>query len=85
MAPPRQRATALVDDSRSEASSGTRELKGTGGKGKKFAGSALAANAAASRDSRAATSVTSAPVRETADHAAGDPVRVRWTATKKIK
>lgn len=35
MAPPRQRTAAIVDDSRSEASSGTREFKTTASKSRK--------------------------------------------------
>ncbi|KAI9934871.1 hypothetical protein ASPWEDRAFT_31226 [Aspergillus wentii DTO 134E9] len=63
MAPPRQRTTAVVDDSRSEASSGTRE-KTTTGKGRKAANGSLAGNSASNRENKAAanaTSVTSAP------------------------
>ena len=49
MAPPRQRTTAIVDDSRSEASSGTKEFKTTANKRKTAANKEKAA-------------VTSAPV-----------------------
>lgn len=49
MAPPRQRTTAIVDDSRSEASSGTKEFKATTNKRK----------TAANKDK---APVTSAPV-----------------------
>ncbi|KAJ5972965.1 uncharacterized protein N7479_002883 [Penicillium vulpinum] len=64
MAPPRQRTTAIVDDSRSEASSGTREYH----------------KATKSRRPAAAkekTSITSAPVVDT-QHAEEQP-RLPWT------
>ncbi|KAJ5753492.1 uncharacterized protein N7511_007645 [Penicillium nucicola] len=54
MAPPRQRTTAIVDDSRSEASSGTREYKNP----------PKSRRAAATKDK---ASVTSAPVDQIVD------------------
>ncbi|KAJ5232434.1 hypothetical protein N7468_005390, partial [Penicillium chermesinum] len=58
MAPPRQRAAALVDDSRSEASSGTREYRTTAPKSRRPAN--------ASKDKAAVTSapITQEPVEE---------------------
>ena len=50
MAPPRQRTAAVMDDSRSEASSGTREYRNAAAKSRKLAGSSQKAP------------VTSAPV-----------------------
>ncbi|KAL1846439.1 hypothetical protein Plec18167_001469 [Paecilomyces lecythidis] len=57
MAPPRQRAPANLDDSRSEASSGTREHKGTGSKGRKPANVSAAAISMAPKDMRVAATV----------------------------
>lgn len=62
MAPPRKGATAIVDDSRSEASSGTREHKGTSSKGRKGANGSAAFKAAA-----AAANVTSAPAAQSVE------------------
>lgn len=62
MAPPRQRTAAIVDDSRSEASSGTREYKSTAPKRK---------TAATAKDK---ASITSAPV--THDQQVDDQPRV---------
>ncbi|OJJ42714.1 hypothetical protein ASPZODRAFT_76384 [Penicilliopsis zonata CBS 506.65] len=65
MAPPRQRATAVIDDSRSEASSGTRENKSvTGSKGRKAVNGSLAATSVGSREGKAVANVTSAPAQE---------------------
>ncbi|KAJ5081904.1 hypothetical protein NUU61_010168 [Penicillium alfredii] len=65
MAPPRQRTTALVDDSRSEASSGTREYRTTASKSRK--------NGPATKDKNA---VTSAPAGS--DQQEGQP-RLPWS------
>ncbi|KAJ5273321.1 hypothetical protein N7478_008446 [Penicillium angulare] len=56
MAPPRQRTAAIVDDSRSEASSGTREYRTTAPKSRKTGAAA-----------KEKASVTSAPVNQEAD------------------
>jgi hypothetical protein len=69
MAPPRQRTAAIVDDSRSEASSGTREFKTTAPKSRK--------TATAAKDK---ASVTSAPI--TTEQLIDEQPRVR-TALKK--
>ncbi|KAJ6011910.1 hypothetical protein N7499_013118 [Penicillium canescens] len=63
MAPPRQRTTAIVDDSRSEASSGTREYKNPPKSRRP---------AAAAKDK---ASVTSAPVDQIVD----DQPRLPWS------
>ncbi|KAJ5666758.1 hypothetical protein N7462_011167 [Penicillium macrosclerotiorum] len=65
MAPPRQRTAAIVDDSRSEASSGTREYKNTAPRSRKTA---------AAKDK---ASVTSAPV--THDQSIDEQPRVPWS------
>ena len=57
MAPPRQRAPANLDDSRSEASSGTREHKGAGSKSRKPANVSAAAISMATKDMRVAATV----------------------------
>ncbi|PLB47902.1 hypothetical protein P170DRAFT_447748 [Aspergillus steynii IBT 23096] len=59
MAPPRQRTTAIQDDSRSEGSSTTREQKTTTAKGRK--GNTLLAVGTASTRETKTTNVTSAP------------------------
>ncbi|KAJ9484616.1 hypothetical protein VN97_g8750 [Penicillium thymicola] len=64
MAPPRQRTTAIVDDSRSEASSGTREYHKT----------TKSRRPAAAKEK---TMITSAPVVDN-QHAEGQP-RLPWT------
>ncbi|KAH2913296.1 hypothetical protein LV164_005027 [Aspergillus fumigatus] len=64
MAPPRQRTAGVQDDSRSEASNGTREQKTSTAKGRKVAGASLAMNSTSSREvkvSTAVANVTSAP------------------------
>ncbi|KAJ5923951.1 hypothetical protein N7466_008138 [Penicillium verhagenii] len=64
MAPPRQRTTAIVDDSRSEASSGTREYKTTAPKSRKTAAA------------KEKASVTSAPVTQSVED---QQPRVPWS------
>ncbi|CEJ53820.1 hypothetical protein PMG11_00161 [Penicillium brasilianum] len=66
MAPPRQRTAALVDDSRSEASSGTREFKPSAPKSRK--------TGAAAKDK---TSVTSAPIAT--EQPVDEQPRVPWS------
>jgi hypothetical protein len=64
MAPPRQRTAGVQDDSRSEASNGTREQKSTTAKSRKVAGASLALSSASSREAKvsaAVANVTSAP------------------------
>ncbi|KAF7168941.1 hypothetical protein CNMCM5623_001835 [Aspergillus felis] len=64
MAPPRQRTAGVQDDSRSEASNGTREQKSTTAKGRKVGGASLTLSSASSREvkvSTAVANVTSAP------------------------
>ncbi|KAJ5150209.1 hypothetical protein N7448_001787 [Penicillium atrosanguineum] len=65
MAPPRQRTAAIVDDSRSEASSGTREYKSAAPKRK----------AAVTAKDKA--SITSAPAMH--DHQVDNQPRVPWS------
>ncbi|KAJ5215466.1 uncharacterized protein N7498_001873 [Penicillium cinerascens] len=65
MAPPRQRTAAIVDDSRSEASSGTREFKSAVPKRR---------TAATAKDK---ASITSMPAIH--DHQADEQPRVPWT------
>ncbi|KAL4863719.1 hypothetical protein BDV12DRAFT_189450 [Aspergillus spectabilis] len=63
MAPPRQRTTAVQDDSRSEASStATKDLKAAVAKGRKAATGA--ATTSISREVKVATNVTSAPATQ---------------------
>lgn len=63
MAPPRQRTTAVQDDSRSEASSTTtKEVKTTTVKGRKGANGA--ATTSVSREVKASSNVTSAPATQ---------------------
>lgn len=63
MAPPRQRATAVHDDSRSEGSSTTREHKTGTGKGRKAANSSAVVNSASHvKISASVANVTSAPM-----------------------
>ncbi|KAL4978563.1 hypothetical protein BDW66DRAFT_15695 [Aspergillus desertorum] len=63
MAPPRQRTTAVQDDSRSEASSTTtKELKAAAAKGRK--GVSGVTTAAVSREVKATTDVTSTPATQ---------------------
>ncbi|GAB1191196.1 hypothetical protein APSETT444_000367 [Aspergillus pseudonomiae] len=63
MAPPRQRATAVHDDSRSEASSTTREQKTGAGKGRKAANNSTVVNSASHvKISSNVANVTSAPM-----------------------
>ncbi|KAJ6090509.1 hypothetical protein N7486_009324 [Penicillium sp. IBT 16267x] len=64
MAPPRQRTTAIVDDSRSEASSGTREYKSTAPKSRKTV------------TAKEKASVTSVPIAQEADN---QQPRVPWS------
>jgi hypothetical protein len=72
MAPPRQRTAAIVDDSRSEASSGTREFKTTAPKSRK--------TATAAKDK---ASVTSAPI--TTEQPIDEQPRVRTALNKPWK
>ncbi|KAJ6125695.1 hypothetical protein N7523_003315 [Penicillium sp. IBT 18751x] len=65
MAPPRQRTAAIVDDSRSEASSGTREYKSAAPKRK---------TAATAKEK---ATITSAPTMH--DHQVDDQPRVPWS------
>ncbi|KAK1139645.1 hypothetical protein N8T08_000582 [Aspergillus melleus] len=60
MAPPRQRTTAIQDDSRSEGSSTTREHKTTTTKGRK-GNTSLAATSVSVRETKTTVNVTSAP------------------------
>ncbi|KAL4783074.1 hypothetical protein BJX76DRAFT_268598 [Aspergillus varians] len=63
MAPPRQRTTAVQDDSRSEASSTTtKELKAAAAKGRKGVNGVVTATV--SREVKVATNVTSAPATQ---------------------
>ncbi|KAL4918163.1 hypothetical protein BDW62DRAFT_181958 [Aspergillus aurantiobrunneus] len=63
MAPPRQRTTAVQDDSRSEASSTTtKEFKAAAAKGRKGANNA--ATTSVSREVKVASNVTSAPTAQ---------------------
>ncbi|KAJ5758633.1 hypothetical protein N7520_005789 [Penicillium odoratum] len=64
MAPPRQRTTAIVDDSRSEASSGTREYKSTAPRSRKTG------------PAKEKASVTSVPVTQEPDD---QQPRVPWS------
>ncbi|KAJ5444666.1 uncharacterized protein N7458_008538 [Penicillium daleae] len=66
MAPPRQRTAAIVDDSRSEASSGTRELKTSAPKSRKTGTAA-----------KEKASVTSAPL--TTEQPIEEQPRVPWS------
>ncbi|PWY71611.1 hypothetical protein BO70DRAFT_119129 [Aspergillus heteromorphus CBS 117.55] len=61
MAPPRQRTTAVQDDSRSEGSSTAREHKTTTGKARKGAGGSAAATAREAKVPPHLANVTSAP------------------------
>lgn len=65
MAPPRQRAAAILDDSRSEASSGTRDYRTTAPKSRRPA-----------NQSKDKAAVTSAPITQ---DPADDLPRVRAT------
>lgn len=63
MAPPRQRNTAVQDDSRSEASSTTtKELKAATSKARKTVNGVAATSV--SREAKASTNVTSAPATQ---------------------
>lgn len=72
MAPPRQRAAAIADDSRSEASSGTREYRATAPKRKTGAAKEKA-------------SVTSAPVNAEPEEQPRVSFSVRISAVKQIR
>ncbi|KAJ9306267.1 hypothetical protein DTO217A2_4201 [Paecilomyces variotii] len=69
MAPPRQRAPANLDDSRSEASSGTREHKGAGSKSRKPANVSAAAISMATKDMRVAATVATVSGLPTSEEA----------------
>lgn len=60
MAPPRQRTSAIQDDSRSEGSSTTKEHKTTAAKGRK-GNTSLAVTSISSRETKTTANVTSAP------------------------
>ncbi|KAF7121700.1 hypothetical protein CNMCM5793_009172 [Aspergillus hiratsukae] len=77
MAPPRQRTAGLQDDSRSEASNGTREQKSTTAKSRKVAGASLALSSASSRVSAAVANVTSAPANS--GEQADDLPKIQWS------
>ncbi|PKX98980.1 histone deacetylase complex subunit SAP30 Sin3-binding domain-containing protein [Aspergillus novofumigatus IBT 16806] len=80
MAPPRQRTAGVQDDSRSEASNGTREQKSTAAKGRKVAGTSLALSSASSREvkvSTAVANVTSAPANP--GDQADDLPKIQWS------
>ncbi|GIJ88830.1 hypothetical protein Asppvi_007758 [Aspergillus pseudoviridinutans] len=81
MAPPRQRTAGVQDDSRSEASNGTREQKSTTSKGRKVAGASLAAlSSASSREVKVTTAVanvTSAPANP--GDQADDLPKIQWS------
>ncbi|KAB8068919.1 hypothetical protein BDV29DRAFT_61478 [Aspergillus leporis] len=78
MAPPRQRATAVQDDSRSEGSSSAREHKTGTGKGRKAANSSVVVNSISSvKISAAVANVTSAPMGD-GDQSDSQP-KVHWS------
>ncbi|BDD56179.1 hypothetical protein MPDQ_000959 [Monascus purpureus] len=72
MAPPRKGATSVVDDSRSEASSGTRELKGTSSKSRK------GINASGPRSATITPNMTGVPVVQAAEQTQDLP-KVDWS------
>ncbi|KAH1718723.1 hypothetical protein KXX60_001109 [Aspergillus fumigatus] len=80
MAPPRQRTAGVQDDSRSEASNGTREQKTSTAKGRKVAGASLAMSSTSSREvkvSTAVANVTSAPANP--GDQADDLPKIQWS------
>ncbi|EAW14039.1 histone deacetylase complex subunit SAP30 Sin3-binding domain-containing protein [Aspergillus clavatus NRRL 1] len=80
MAPPRQRTAAVQDDSRSEASTSTREPKASTAKGRKTAATSSALNSVSSREIKASApvaNVTSAPANQ-AEHADELP-KIPWS------
>lgn len=78
MAPPRQpRTAAVIDDSRSEASSGIREQRGSGTKGKRAVNGTASANAASSRQTKAATDGSNASKQEAEQ--SEDVAKIPWT------
>ncbi|KAE8161626.1 hypothetical protein BDV40DRAFT_179475 [Aspergillus tamarii] len=78
MAPPRQRATAVHDDSRSEGSSTTREHKTGTGKGRKAANSSAVVNSASHvKISASVANVTSAPMGD-GDQSDNQP-KIQWS------
>ncbi|KAB8216930.1 hypothetical protein BDV33DRAFT_178074 [Aspergillus novoparasiticus] len=78
MAPPRQRATAVHDDSRSEGSSTTREHKTGTGKGRKAANSSAVVNSVShAKISASVANVTSAPMGD-GDQSDNQP-KIHWS------
>lgn len=73
MAPPRQRAPPNLDDSRSEASSGTREHKGAGAKSRKPANVSTAAVSLAAKDLKVPPAIATATSLPGSDEAAAPP------------
>lgn len=69
MAPPRKGAASVVDDSRSEASSGTRELKGTSSKSRK------GVNASGLRSATITPNMAGVPVVQAAEQTQEPKVR----------
>ncbi|KAA8650704.1 hypothetical protein EYZ11_012666 [Aspergillus tanneri] len=74
MAPPRQRTTAVQDDSRSEGSSTTREHKTTTAKGRK-GNTSLASTSVSSREAKHLPNITSAPAGDEPD----TQPKLHWT------
>ncbi|EEH47133.1 uncharacterized protein PADG_03231 [Paracoccidioides brasiliensis Pb18] len=78
---PRQRTTANLDDSRSEASSGTRERHPTGTKGRRAVNAAATSNPISSKDLKAsaATTTTTGGQNAEPDHS-GEPSGINWSS-----
>ncbi|KAG5298032.1 hypothetical protein I7I48_07361 [Histoplasma ohiense] len=80
MAPPRQRIVTNPDDSRSEASSGTRERHPTGTKGRRPANTAAPGSAVSSRDMKVAAAITATSGHNAGTGSLTESTGVNWSS-----
>ncbi|KLJ13415.1 hypothetical protein EMPG_11638 [Blastomyces silverae] len=80
MAPPRQRTATNPEDSRSEASSSTRERLPTGTKGRRQPNIAAPGSSMSSRDMKVAAAVTAAGSHDAGTENSTDPAGINWSS-----
>ncbi|EDN10704.1 predicted protein [Histoplasma mississippiense (nom. inval.)] len=80
MAPPRQRIVTNPDDSRSEASSGTRERHPTGTKGRRPANTAVPGSSVSSRDMKVAAAITATSGQNAGTGSLAESTGVNWSS-----
>ncbi|EEQ91239.1 hypothetical protein RJZ56_007872 [Blastomyces dermatitidis] len=80
MAPPRQRTATNPEDSRSEASSSTRERHPTSTKGRRQPNIAALGSSMSSRDMKIAAAVTAAGSHDAGTENSTEPVGINWSS-----